>query len=184
MNLTARQQRFVAEYVIDLNATQAAIRAGYSAGQGTRSAQVQGERLLRNVEVRAAVESRTNKLAKDLGIDAQYVLRTIKATIERCAQAKPVLDRKGDPVYVETQDGRSVAAYTFEANAVLKGAELLGRHLRMFTEKVSVGGADDLPAIKAEMSDLDGARLIAFALELGLRASRHSSASAQDKSLT
>lgn len=49
--MTPKQQRFVEEYLIDLNATQAAIRAGYSAA----TAKQQGARLLTNVDVRAAV---------------------------------------------------------------------------------------------------------------------------------
>ncbi|KGH27025.1 terminase small subunit [Comamonas testosteroni] len=53
MALTPKQERFVAEYLIDLNATQAAIRARYSA----RTAASQGERLLRNVEVDTAIKA-------------------------------------------------------------------------------------------------------------------------------
>lgn len=53
MALTPKQGRFVAEYLIDLNATQAAIRAGYSA----KTASSQGERLLRNVEVSKALQA-------------------------------------------------------------------------------------------------------------------------------
>lgn len=49
--LTAKQQRFVEEYLIDLNATQAAIRAGYS----EKTAASQGQRLLNNVEIASAV---------------------------------------------------------------------------------------------------------------------------------
>src|SRR3954470_8469369 len=51
MPLNDRQARFVAEYLVDLNATQAAVRAGYSA----RSAYSTGERMLRNAEVAAAI---------------------------------------------------------------------------------------------------------------------------------
>ena len=51
MPLNDRQRRFVAEYLLDLNATQAAVRAGYSA----RSAYSTGERMLRNAEVAAAI---------------------------------------------------------------------------------------------------------------------------------
>jgi phage terminase small subunit len=143
--LNAKQARFVAEYLIDLNATQAAIRAGYSAGKDNRSAQVQGERLLSHVEVCAAVEEAMKKRAEDLGIDSKYVLQAIKSTIERCAQAAPVLDRKGDPVYVDTPNGNVAPAYTFDASAVLKGAELLGKHLKMFTEKHEHGGVGGGP---------------------------------------
>lgn len=53
MALTPKQERFVAEYLIDLNATQAAIRARYS----SRTAASQGERLLRNVEVDTAIKA-------------------------------------------------------------------------------------------------------------------------------
>ena len=51
MPSTARQHRFVAEYQVDLNATQAALGAGYSG----RTAPQQGSRLLKNVEVQAAI---------------------------------------------------------------------------------------------------------------------------------
>lgn len=73
MALTAKQQRFVDEYLIDLNATQAAIRAGYS----KKTAQVQSARLLSNVMVSAAVakgmESRSNRT----GITQDMVLREL-----------------------------------------------------------------------------------------------------------
>jgi len=51
-NLTPRQSRFVDEYLVDLNATQAAIRAGYSA----RTANEQGPRLLVNVRIATAIQ--------------------------------------------------------------------------------------------------------------------------------
>lgn len=52
MALTAKQERFVAEYLIDLNATQAAIRAGYS----EKSARSQGHRLLTNADIETAIQ--------------------------------------------------------------------------------------------------------------------------------
>lgn len=51
--MTPKQAAFVAEYLVDKNATQAAIRAGYS----KKTAASQGERLLRNVEIRAAIDA-------------------------------------------------------------------------------------------------------------------------------
>ena len=69
--LTAKQAAFVAEYAVDRNATQAAIRAGYSA----KTAASQGERLLRNVEVRQAVDAGLNRLATKTGVTAERVLR-------------------------------------------------------------------------------------------------------------
>lgn len=69
--LTPKQERFVHEYLIDLNATQAAIRAGYSA----KTAYSQGERLLKNVEVKAAVDSARLNTIDRLGITREMVAR-------------------------------------------------------------------------------------------------------------
>ena len=59
-DLTPKQARFVEEYLIDLNATQAAIRAGYS----THTADVQGSRLLSNVKVAAAIQAAQTVLSE------------------------------------------------------------------------------------------------------------------------
>jgi phage terminase small subunit len=150
INVTPKQERFVEEYLIDLNATQAATRAGYSA----KTANEQGARLLANVSVRSALEVAMTKRSEKTGIDAEYVLQTIVQTMERCKQATPVLDKRGDPVMVETADGGMAPAYTFEPNAVLKGAELLGKHLKLWTDKMehsgSIGIADAIRQGKAE----------------------------------
>ena len=53
MPLTSKQQRFVDEYLVDLNATRAAVRAGYS----NRTAKQQGQRLLTNADLQASVAS-------------------------------------------------------------------------------------------------------------------------------
>lgn len=136
MALTAKQQTFVREYLVDLNATQAAIRAGYSA----KTAEQQGFQLLKKTSVAAAVQAAMDKRSQRTEITADYVLNTITETIERCKQARQVLNRKGDPVFVETPDGELVPAYVFDATAVLKGAELLGKHLKLFTDKVEHSG--------------------------------------------
>ena len=75
MALTARQERFVEEYLRDLNATQAAIRAGYS----PRSAAADGSRLLTNANVAEAVARAKAERAARAGIDADRVLEEIKA---------------------------------------------------------------------------------------------------------
>jgi len=122
--LPAKQQLFIKEYLIDLNGTQAAIRAGYS----QKTANEQASRLLANANIRSAVQEAMDKRSEDLGIDAKYVLQTIKNTIERCSQAEQV---KGP-------DGTVSGEYKFDSSAVLKGAELLGKHLKMFTDKAEV----------------------------------------------
>ena len=71
--LTSKQQAFVAEYLIDLNATQSAIRAGYSA----KTANEQGARLLANVSVRQAIQNDMDKRAARVGRAAEDVLLVI-----------------------------------------------------------------------------------------------------------
>jgi phage terminase small subunit len=70
MALTAQQKRFVAEYLIDLNATQAAIRAGYS----QKTAKSQGNRLLTNVDVAAAIQEAQAKRSNRTEITQDRVL--------------------------------------------------------------------------------------------------------------
>ena len=72
-NLTPKQQRFVEEYLIDLNATQSAIRAGYS----EKTANEQGSRLLANVSISEAIAEAQNKRTKQTEIDAAYVLKRL-----------------------------------------------------------------------------------------------------------
>lgn len=149
MALTAKVQRFVTEYLIDLNATQAAIRAGYSA----KTAAAQASRLLTNVKVSEAIQTAMKAREKRTNITQDYVLQTIFDTIERCRQAVPVLDRKGDPVMVELPTGEVAPGYAFDAPAVLKGAELLGKHLKLFTDKTEHSGALQVTAIKRTIVD-------------------------------
>lgn len=73
MALTAKQQRFVDEYLIDLNATQAAIRAGYSAN----TAEQQASRLLTNVKVRAYLAERQSARAGRVEITQDMVLKEL-----------------------------------------------------------------------------------------------------------
>lgn len=76
--LTAKQQRFVAEYRVDLNATQAAARAGYS----PKTAMQQGERLLRNVEIGRAIAELTRQQLVKVGLTAETVLEAIRRQVQ------------------------------------------------------------------------------------------------------
>jgi len=142
------------EYLVDLNATQAAIRAGYSAD----SAGAIGAENLTKPEIQAAIQSAMDERAKRTEITADYVLNTVHETVERCRQAAPVLDRKGQQVYVETPGGQLAAAYTFDAKNVLKGLELLGKHLKLFADRVDIGNADNKPF---EVNDAQAAARLA-----------------------
>lgn len=75
MKVTDKQQRFVDEYLVDLNATQAAIRAGYS----ERTAVAQASRLLRNVNVAAAIAERQAKLSDKAEITQDRVVAELAA---------------------------------------------------------------------------------------------------------
>lgn len=71
--LNIKQEAFCREYIVDLNATQAAIRAGYS----ERTASSQGERLLRHAEVNKFISELLEKRNKEVQVNANYVLRRL-----------------------------------------------------------------------------------------------------------
>ncbi len=129
-DLTPKQAAFVREYLVDLNATQAAIRAGYSA----KTAQEQSSRLLSNVMVAKHIQAAMDARAKKTGISAEYVINGIVKLIERCEQAVPVLDDEGNPT----------GEWKFESSSALRGYELLGKHLKLFTDKVEVDVGETL----------------------------------------
>ena len=142
MSLTPKQEAFVSEYLVDLNATQAAIRAGYS----EKTAQMIGSENLSKPMVAAAIAAAQAERSERTEITQDYVLTVITETIERCQQAAPVKGRDGEII-----DGE----FHFNASAVLKGAELLGRHLAMFTDKKTVThhDGDRLDAVLERMGE-------------------------------
>lgn len=118
--LTPRQAAFVREYLVDLNATQAAIRAGYSED----TAKQQGARLLTNADVLAAVDAGKAQRAAELKVTASDVIRILLK--EATADDGPTC-----------KTGR------------VKAAELLGKHLAMFTEASKVEVTGDVTAYLA-----------------------------------
>ena len=140
MALTEKQKLFGDHFLVLLNKKQAALAAGFS----PKTAASQGERLFKHPGVSAYIQAAMDKRAKRTHIDQDYVLDSIVATMERCKQADAVLDRRGEPVLVETPTGDLAPAYTFNAAGVLKGAELLGKHLGMFSGETA--GASEVLA--------------------------------------
>jgi phage terminase small subunit len=124
--LTPKQAAFVREYLIDLNATQAAIRAGYSAN----TANEQGSRLLTNVSVHSLIQKAMNERAETVGLTAADVLRDINAV--KADAMRKTYDKDGNEV---------MANHT----AALKALELQGKHLKMFTDKVELLGDKNNP---------------------------------------
>lgn len=149
--LTPKQLLFCKEYLIDLNATQAAIRAGYS----EKTAYSIGEENLKKPDLAKFIQDQMDKRAKKVDITAEYVLETIKKTVERCSQAEPVLI-----------NGEPSGEYKFDAANTLKGCELLGKHLKMFTDKTEITGKDGSPiqvqSTMKNMSDDDLATMQAI----------------------
>ncbi len=135
-SLTAKQARFVEEYLIDLNATQAAIRAGYSEATA-RS--IGAENLTKPDILEAIIEAKA-KRSERTEITQDYVLKNIKKIVDRCMQAEAV-----EKAYVQTQDGDFAQIYAFKEQGALKGLELLGKHLGMFKEKVEHSGDPNNP---------------------------------------
>lgn len=109
--LTAKQQMFCKEYLIDLNATQAAIRAGYS----EKTARVIGGENLLKPAISDEIQRLMAIRSKKTGITAEWVLEGIENLTNRL---------------VDSEDPK--AAY--------KGFELAGKHLALFTEKVELEG--------------------------------------------
>jgi len=138
---TPKETRFIEEYLIDQNGTQAAIRAKFS----EKSARTIACDLLIKPYIKELIKAAVEKQTIRTQITADKVLLTIQNTIDRCNQVSPVIDSRGEAVLCETPNGDMVPAFTFDPKAVLKGCELLGKHLKLFTEKVELSGAIKYP---------------------------------------
>ena len=111
--LTSKQELFCKEYLLDLNATQAAIRAGYS----ERTACAIGTENLRKPNIASFIQQAMAERSESTGITACYVLEGIKSLTD---------------TLVAGEDPKS--AY--------KGFELLGKHLALFTERLDHTSSD------------------------------------------
>lgn len=143
--LTPKQERFCEEYAIDLNGTQAAIRANYS----EKTAAEQASRLLTNVKVQQRVAELKLAQSKRTEITADYVLNTIRDTIDRCRQAEPVMEWDAF-----AKEMAPTGEWEFAHQGVLKGCELLGKHLKLFTEKMEHSGPNGKPIEYRDLSAL------------------------------
>jgi phage terminase small subunit len=164
--LTPKQEAFCREYLIDLNGTQAAIRAGYSA----KGAHVQAAQLLSNPKVQAFA----NKLKADRSERTEITADRVLLEIGRLAFAdiRNVFDEKGNllPVHLlPAEIAASVSSIEVVTSKVPGGGpsevehtakikfwdkrgslELLGKHLKMFTDKVEHSGQIGLESLIAE----------------------------------
>lgn len=156
MKLTSKQQRFVDEYLIDLNATQAAIRAGYS----PRRANCMGFENMRKPAIAAAIQAGMAKrlartevtqdaIIKELAKVAFYDPRSVMSWGPRGMVLKPSDQLTDDQAACVSEVSETTSAtggsLKLKTNDKLKALELLGRHLGMFTDKTELTGAGGAP---------------------------------------
>ncbi len=158
--LTAKQEMFVQEYLIDLNATQAAIRAGYS----TATAKEIGCENLTKLNIRARIDEALAERSKRTGINQDRVLREIARIA--FVNAENVINPNDATVKEDASEDDTAAIASVKVKTVsgdefdstereikfadkLKALELLGKHLGMFKDKVEVS------VLNEEKSKLD-----------------------------
>lgn len=134
-NLTAKQQCFVDEYLIDLNGTQAYIRAGYQ----SKSPEVEASKLLRNPKVKEKIDEAMGKRQDRLKLTQDEVLQDLMDLRDMCMGKKPV---KVMTIVKNAREGTAepveVEGVVFEPAAANRTLELLGKHMRMFTDRMDV----------------------------------------------
>lgn len=128
--MNSRQKRFCDEYLIDCNATQAAIRAGYS----PKTAKQVGQRLLTYVDLKNYIDEQLEKLHSEKTADAKEVLEYLTSVMRGTSESEEI-------VVEGTGDGCSEARTMTKAPSEkdrLKAAELLGKRHGLFTDKLDV----------------------------------------------
>ena len=127
--MTPRQQKFCDEYLIDLNATQAAIRAGYS----PKTAYSMGNENLNKPELKAYIETELDKIHSAKIADAEEVMKYLTAVMRgEHTEEIPLLCGDGCQELTQKEVG---------AKERLKAAELIGKRYGLFTDKVGLEGA-------------------------------------------
>ncbi|MEE0425188.1 MAG: terminase small subunit [Blautia sp.] len=152
--MTKKQKRFVEEYLIDLNATQAAIRAGYS----PETAYSIGSENLKKPEIRACIEKAMAERSKRTGVNQDRIIMELakigflnpkdlvnfdEATVKEDAAEEDLAAIASIRVKrFPTKDGEGIER-EIKMHDKTKTLELLGRHLGMFKDKVEVSGLEE-----------------------------------------
>ena len=124
--MNEKQKRFCDEYLIDCNATQAAIRAGYS----PKTAYAIGEQNLKKLELKAYIDEQLERIHNEKSADAREVLEYLTAVM-RGEHTEQVLRLVGDGV-------QEISDIKVSAKERLKAAELIGKRYGMFKDNVNV----------------------------------------------
>ena len=139
--MTPKQKRFCDEYLIDANATQAAIRAGYS----EKTAKQIGQRLLTYVDCRNYINERMEEVQSKTIASAEEVMQYLTSVL-RGESKSSVLSLCGDGC-------QEVIEKTPDEKEKLKAAELLAKRYGLLTDKIGVEGA--IPIVISGEEDLD-----------------------------
>lgn len=151
MALTEKQKKFVEEYLIDLNATQAAIRAGYS----VKTADVQSSRMLGNVKVQQAIAEKMAERSRRTGINQDRVLMELAkiafVNADDVINAQDATTKEGasrdDLAAIQSIKVKSFGEDGIEREIKLadklKALEMLGRHLGMWNDKLQMSGIEE-----------------------------------------
>ena len=142
--LTPKQEKFCVEYLVDLNATQAAIRAGYS----EKTAYSQGQRLLKDVEIENRIRELRDRYFTQTIASAAEVEAFLSASMRGEVEEEVVVVEGSGEGYSEAR----IVKKQVSARDRIKAAELMGKRHQLFTEKVKVDsivpvvikGEDDL----------------------------------------
>lgn len=161
--LTDRQQRFCNEYLIDLNATQAAIRSGYSA----KTAEQQGSRLLSNVKVQQEISKHMAVRSKRTGVNQDRIVQELAKMA--FVKMTDIVDSYGriktdatenDLACIESvkykeseSDAGSSVEREIKIASKLKALELLGKHLGMWNDRLDV--SVNIPIVISGENDLE-----------------------------
>lgn len=165
--MTQKQKRFCEEYLVDLNATQAAIRAGYSPD----TAYSIGAENLKKPEIRARIDKAMAERSKRTGVNAERVLRELakiafvnapdvidldKAVVLDSATPDDTAAISGVKVKRSITDSGETIEREIKLSDKIKALELLGKHLGMFTDKMELSGkvetgSDKLDAILQQL---------------------------------
>lgn len=174
--LTDKQDRFVEEYLVDLNATQAAIRAGYS----EKTAKEMAHENLTKPHIRNAISEKRKALSEKTGVTAERVINELALVAFANMHDYMDIDEKGLPVIdwatltrkqaaamseVTTEVTASGAQKTkFKLHSKMNALDLLGKHFGLFITKFEHTGPDGGPMETTYVSEKELARLTAYLL--------------------
>ena len=116
--LNDKQKQFCEEYIIDLNGTQAAIRAGYSGKTANRIA----SELLSKLDIQEYVQKIKNERSERVKYSQDELMRDILEVKNRCLQANPVLDKEGNETGI----------WKFDSNGANKALDMLAKHVGFY----------------------------------------------------